>query len=300
MTCYHPLKAYRPLSNLDGGRLVFNSKKALNPDNPVVIPCNVCIGCRIDRSRDWALRCTHEAQMHLGNNAFITLTYSDDHLPEDYSVSVRTWQLFMYRLRKSLGSNKIRFFACGEYGDQTLRPHYHALIFNHCFPDKQLFKKTPQGHNIYTSKSLEKIWPYGLPTVGDVTYQSAAYTARYIMKKISGDNAPEHYTRIHPLTQKIVTVQPEFCVQSRRPGLGDSWFQKFKGDAFPSDFLIVDGKKHPVPKFYAKKLTEEELTPIKRRRKKDSLPRKSDNTRERLAVRETVKLSAINQLKRKL
>lgn len=300
MTCYHPLKAYRPLSKVDGGRLVFNAMKALNPDNPVMVPCNKCIGCKIDRSRDWAMRCHHEAQMHLNNNAFITLTFSDEHLPDNYSVSLRTWQLFMYRLRKSLGSTKIRFFACGEYGDKNLRPHYHSLIFNYSFPDKIFFKKTPQGHNIYTSKSLEKIWPYGLPTIGDVTYQTAAYTARYIMKKMDGEGADAAYVRQHPLTGKFHQVAREFCVQSRNPGLGSTWFDKFSSDAFPSDFLIVDGRKHPVPKFYQKKLTEEALTKIKRRRKKDSLPRKADNTKERLAVRETVKLSAINQLKRDL
>lgn len=149
MTCYSPMKAFRPLSKEDGGRLVFNTKKALNPHNPVTIPCGHCIGCRIDRSRDWAIRCSHEAQLH-EQSAFITLTYDDDHLPADFSVHVKTWQLFMYRLRDSL-PQKIRFFACGEYGDTTQRPHYHALIFNHSFPDKTHFKKTSQGHPISLS-----------------------------------------------------------------------------------------------------------------------------------------------------
>lgn len=298
MTCYHPLKAYRPLSNLDGGRLVFNSKYALNSHNPVTIPCGACIGCRIDRSRDWAMRCMHESQMH-ERNCFVTLTYSDENLPENFSVSVRTHQLFMKSLRNSI-NKPIRFFGCGEYGEQTLRPHYHYLIFDYHPTDTQFLKTTKQGNKLFTSKSLEKIWPHGHVWIGAVTYQSAAYVARYIMKKVTGDRAPDYYSRVHPITKKPVQVYPEFCVQSRRPGIGSTWYDKYKQDCFPSDYLVVDGKKHPVPKFYTKKLAEEELTKIKRRRKADSLPRKPDNTPVRLAVREEIKQSRLKTLKREL
>jgi len=299
MPCYHPIKGFRPLSNLDGGRLVFNSAKALNPNNPVSIPCGNCIGCRVDRSREWAVRCQHEASMHEAN-CFITLTYADEHLPEDYSVHVRTFQLFMKKLRNNVPDTKIRFFACGEYGDLNLRPHYHALLFNHDWSDKILFQKTQSDSLLYTSELLSSLWPHGFATSGDVTYQSAAYVARYVMKKINGERAADHYQRIHPITGKLVKVEPEFCVQSRRPGIGAAWFDKYKGDAFPSDFIIVDGKQHPVPKFYAKKLAEEELTTVKRTRKKNALPRKKDATPERLRVREEVKSQSLKQLQRKL
>lgn len=309
------MKAFRPLSDLDGGRLVFNSKKALNPHHPVTVPCGNCIGCRIDRSREWAIRCSHEASMS-STSCFLTLTYSDEYLPHDYSVHVRTWQLFMKRLRKSLRSNKIRFFACGEYGDETLRPHYHALIFNYSPTDKIFYKKTNSDDNLYTSPSLSKIWSYGQVYIGDVTYKSSAYVARYIMKKINGDNAVNHYTRFHPKGH-IVTVEPEFCVQSRRPGIGYSWFQKYKTDAFPSDFLVVDGRPHPVPKFYLKLLKQEEAVAdetkpyfkalnavpsakVVRARIINSLSRATDNTRERLAVREEVKKQKLKTLKRSL
>jgi hypothetical protein len=206
----------------------------------------------------------------------------------------------MYRLREHLGSRKIRFFACGEYGEQTLRPHYHYLIFNYNFPDKIKYKTTKQNNTLYTSPSLQKLWPYGHSTIGDLNYQTAAYTARYVMKKITGDQAASHYNRFHPISGKMVNVSPEFSAQSRRPGIGDSWFKKFRDDAFPSDFLIVDGKKHPVPKFYTKKLSEEEHTKVLRRRKASSLPRKADNTPERLRVREAVKQDRLNTLKRDL
>lgn len=236
------------------------------------------------------------------SNMMLNLTFSDEHLPPDYGVHVKTWQLFMYRLRKSIYPVKIRFFACGEYGDQNLRPHYHALIFGYIFPDLIVYKKNKQGNRIYTSKSLDKLWPYGFNTIGNVTHQSAGYVARYVMKKHSGDNehTVAHYNRIHPITGKLHQVKKEFCVQSRRPGLGSTWFAKYKGDAFPSDFLIVDGKKQSVPKFYMKKLTEEEAQTYKKLHKLQSLKRKADNTPERLKVREEVKLSALKQLKREL
>lgn len=236
-------------------------------------------------------------------NAFITLTYDDEHLPDDYSVNVRTFQLFMKRLRKAL-PHQIRYFACGEYGDTTLRPHYHALIFNHHFSDQKFFKNSPTHtqykNKIYTSQTLNKIWSQGECFIGNVSYQSAAYVARYTLKKLGGDAATVHYSRVHPLTGRQVQVEPEFCVGSRRPGIASSWFDQFKSDIYPSDFLIVDAKKHPVPRYYLNKLLEEENQWIKRRRKAEANKHRDDNTPARLAVREEVKLAQIKQLKREL
>lgn len=302
MPCYRPVKAYRSLARGENGRygVTFNPTKALIEGSSFSLPCGGCIGCKIDRSREWATRCYHEAQMHR-ENTFITLTYANEHLPPDYGVHVRVWQLFMKRLRKSLHAN-VRFFASGEYTDgPNFRPHYHALIFGYQFPDL-VHWTTRRGNRLYTSKSLERLWPYGHCTVGNVTHQSSGYVARYVMKKQNGDNdyTAAHYTRIHPITGKVHTVKREFCVQSRKPGLGTSWFQKYKSDAFPSDFIVVDGKKHSVPKFYTKKLEEEEAELYKRKRRLDALKRKGDNTPDRLEVREQVKLAAISQLKREL
>lgn len=241
----------------------------------------------------------HESQMH-SENSFITLTFDDEHLPEDYSVHIRTFQLFMKRLRKQYEPKKIRFYACGEYGPENLRPHYHAILFNHDFNDKKLHQKTPQGNNLYTSKSLEKIWGFGFCTTGDVTYQSAGYVAQYVMKKITGDRADHHYLRTHPLTNSVVKVEPEFSLQSRRPGIGSAWFDRFKNDCFPSDFLVVDGKQRRVPQYYSLKLQEEEHEKIKRKRKRDSLTRRANSTPERLRIREEVKKEKLKLLKRTL
>jgi len=246
------------------------------------------------------MRCTHEAQMH-SENSFITLTYADEHLPPDNGVHVRTWQLFMKRLRK-FSTKKVRFFASGEYTEApNFRPHYHALIFGYQFHDL-VFLTKKRGNNYYTSKSLLKLWPYGFHIIGTVDYQSAAYVARYVMKKMNGDGevATAFYTRPHPLTGKVYQVRKEFCVQSRRPGIGSTWFTRYKADAFPSDFLVIDGMKHSVPPYYTKKLMEDEQDDIKRKRKREAFSRKSDNTPDRLSVREQVKTSQLTQLKRDL
>lgn len=245
------------------------------------------------------MRCVHEASLH-ADNSFITLTYDDEHLPTNYSVDIREWQKFMKRLRKSLGSRKIRFFASGEYGESTLRPHYHALIFNYSFPDKKLHA-VRRERRYYKSDLLNKLWPSGqLNEVADLTYQSAAYVARYVMKKVVGDAADDHYYRLSPIDGKTYRVQPEFCVMSRRPGIGTEWFNRYSADCFPSDFLIADGKHHPVPKFYLNKLKEAEQQPIKRARKRQSLKHRHNATPRRLADREAVQEARLTKLKREL
>lgn len=296
MTCYAPLKAWRPSSNIDGGRLVFNSLKALNPDNPIGLPCGQCIGCRMDRVSQWGLRCMHESQMH-SRSSFLTLTFNDEHLPSDYSVRVRDVQLFNKRLRKLMGP--FRFFACGEYGDENQRPHYHALCFGHDFhQDRKLIKVTDFGP-LYTSELASKAWPFGNIWIGSVTYKSASYVAGYVAKKIGGDAAASHYLRTHP-NGTVHQVNPEFATQSRRPGIGATWYEKFKSDAFPSDFLVVDGQQVPVPAYYANKLTEEEFKPIQRKRAVSRRKHKQDSTPDRLEVRKTIKLERLNRLKRTL
>lgn len=246
----------------------------------------------------------HEAQMHT-ENCFITLTYDDEHLPADYSVSVRVWQLFMKRFRE-FADRRFRFFGCAEYGDQEGRPHYHALIFGYRFNDLRLHSRK-NTNPLYTSEKLSKLWPYGFSTIGEVNYQTAAYCARYSMKKIGGPQAADHYTRVHPVTGVQVRVKPEFATQSRNPGIGDSWLRTFKSDIYPSDFVVVDGKKHPVPKFYTRKLKEEEQRKLKVRRavanatkgdKPDTVRRRENNTTARLLVREEVLTARASKLKR--
>lgn len=237
-------------------------------------------------------------------NSFITLTYDNEHLPEDYSVSIREWQLFLKRLRDLISPIKIRFFACGEYGSINLRPHYHALIFGYAFPDREFHSTAKGGSRQFTSAILQKAWPYGRALIGDVTVQSAAYVAGYCMGKMYGDDdlAKRHYLRTHPISGVTVTVQPEFQLQSRRPGIGATWFEKFRNDCFPSDFVVIDGRQRRVPNYYTLKLEAPALRKLKGQHKlKAAAPaKKADRTRDRLAVREFIKSDRLSRLQRTL
>lgn len=302
MGCDFPLTAYRSREfNPETKRygMTFNPLKALNSTNSINVPCGRCVGCRLERSRQWAVRCMHEASLH-DRNCFITLTYSDQHLPVDYSVHQRDLQLFIKRLRKQCEPNKIRFFACGEYGEQTLRPHYHALIFGHDPNDKTLYETTSRGDRLYICKSLQQLWPFGLVIVGSLTYQSAAYTARYAMKKISGPMADAHYLREHPLHHFICRVRQEFLLMSRRPGLGHGWFNKHGKETFTHDSVIVEGYEAQPPRYYFQQLSEEDQAKITTKRsmaaKKNQRPRTYNAEMGHAEVRD----AKISTLKRKL
>lgn len=242
-------------------------------------------------------------------NCFITLTYNDQSVPVSNSVSKSAWQDFMKRLRARISPTEIKFFACGEYGDKNGRPHYHALIFGYDFPDKTLWtirRKNP----VYRSALLESLWSFGNSEIGRISYQSAAYVARYCMKKVVGDKSDDYYTRVSPIDGNIYTVEPEFALMSRRPGLGTLWFNEFASDAFPSDFIIVDGRKAKPPKFYLNKLKEDdpnsklnehsEKTTIKNARRRFAVKHKENSTPARLREREAIQLSKSKLLKREL
>ena len=177
---------------MSDGSVKFVSRNKAGVEGTLELPCGQCIGCRLERSRQWAMRCLHEASLY-DRNAFITLTYDDSHLPPGGSLSYPDFQRFMKRLRRRIGS-KVRFYAGGEYGEQgTIRPHFHACLFGYDFPDKVFFKRSASGDKLYTSKLLESLWPYGISSVGDVTFQSAAYIARYCVAKRTGDAAKSWY-----------------------------------------------------------------------------------------------------------
>lgn len=252
MPCYRPLKGYRSRErNPETGKrsIVFNSREGLI-DMPQSLACGRCIGCRLKRSGDWAIRCVHEAQSH-EDNSFITLTYSDDFLPKDGSLKVKHYQDFMKRLRKRFGPG-IRFFQCGEYGEKFSRPHYHSLLFNFDFPDKVEWRKTRDGHQIWRSFELERLWPFGYCEIGSVSFESAAYVARYITKKVTGEAGwYDKKGDYHPgATEHYGGRKPEYLTMSRRPGIAKKWFDQFYRDIYPSDFVVLNGKQMGPPKFY--------------------------------------------------
>lgn len=300
MPCYYPMQAYRARSLNESGKrgIVFSLKDGYQ-DMPVTLPCGQCIGCRLERSRQWAVRCVHEAQMY-DDNCFITLTYSNDFLPPDGSLSVRDFQLFMKRLRKRFGDG-IRFFHCGEYGEKFRRPHYHALLFNFDFVDKTLWKEV-NGQKLYRSKALEELWPYGHSSVGTATFESAAYVARYIMKKVNGDDSFLHYANVDVDTGEVLSVlKPEYTTMSRRPGIGKAWFDKFGSDVFPRDEVVVRGKKMRPPKYYDsvyELIDPDDALRIKVRRRAAAKVHSDDCTPERLHVRRVCKERQIKSLVR--
>lgn len=317
MPCFHPLSAYKtiiPMKKNGAHSIYFRPPGGFASNiEPCTLPCGQCIGCRLERSRQWAIRCMHEAQMHQ-NNCFITLTFSPEALDKRrhaWSLDVRDFQKFMKRLRKKYGKN-IRFYHCGEYGEKNGRPHYHACIFGFDFPDKELWKITETGHRLYTSASLEKLWPHGFSTIGDVTFESAAYVARYIMKKINGDMAKSHYAYdlYDEQTGELIieeTLKPEYTTMSRRPGIGGQWFKNFIDDVYPHDFVVVNGKKMKPPKFYDNQLKLSrpyEFDEIKSIRKENMLKKQKealdDPDSNTLQDKEAVQLARLKMLPRNL
>lgn len=236
------------------------------------------------------------------DKCFVTLTYDDAHLPAGRSLDKTHWQKFIRALRKATNA-KIRYFACGEYGDKDQRPHYHALLFGIDFPDKKFHSRNGRGETIYKSKRLEEIWGKGFCTIGAVTFESAAYTARYVLKKVNGENASKHYETLDLATGELFERQREFILASLKPGIGGKWYERFKSDVYPSDFHVLRGKRMRPAKFYDRQLEKAEplsLEALKFERKRSASKHKADQTPERLAVKQEVKLSQLKSLKRKL
>lgn len=212
-------------------------------------PCGACIDCRLDHSRQWAIRCYHEAQMY-DENSFLTLTYNDDNLPKDGSISKKELQNFMKRLRQKIEPVQVRFFGCGEYGEKYDRPHYHLCLFGYDFPDKEIhstnFRRKSDPDILYISEMLSEVWKKGFHTIGEVNLKTAGYAARYITKKHMGKLSNYVYDGL----------EPEFALMSRgqkkggKGGIGKPWFDKYWMDCYPKDFVTINGKKHKPPKYY--------------------------------------------------
>jgi hypothetical protein len=297
MACFHPLQAYQCAD----GSIIFSERKG-DVVRSLSLPCGQCRGCRLERSRQWAVRCMHEASLH-EQNCFITLTYDNDHCPSDRSLNYGDFQRFMKRFRKRFKGSTIRFYMAGEYGEKFERPHFHACIFGFNFPDLTLWKRTPSGALIYRSKSLEDLWPFGYSSVGDVTFESAAYVARYVMKKRTGKGVGDHYETTDFETGEIKERVPEFNRMSLKPGIGFEWYRKFHSDIYPHDYVVINGRESRPPKFYDKKFADdfpEEFEALQFQRFVDAVDRFDDNTDERLCVKEQVLEAKFSRLKRSI
>lgn len=297
MACFYPLKAWQT----EAGMVFHETADSLRS---LFLPCGQCVGCRLERSRQWAVRCMHESQMH-DVNSFVTLTYSEDSL-SSWSLVYSDFQKFVKRLRRARATKSVRFYMCGEYGDDFGRPHFHACLFGVHFPDREYWRDLPSGGRLYTSKELERLWPHGFSSIGDVTFESAAYVARYVMKKMTGQNAEKHYQLMDQETGEVINRVPEFNRMSLKPGIGYPWFEKYKREVFPRDEVVVNGFKAKPPRYYDKLLekdlsfSEENKCNVEFGRWTRAARTEYDCTPERLKVREVVTHARLNFKKRTL
>lgn len=298
---------------LEDGRVVFVAKRGDAGDAPITLACGQCRGCRLERSRTWAVRIMHEAQL-AEKTSFITLTYSDEHLPEDGGLRKTDFQKFMKRLRKQHPPQSIKFFHCGEYGERYGRPHYHAALFGVDFKHDQLPVEERRGHLYYESETLTKLWPFGQHRIGNLTFESAAYIARYIMKKINGDLAEDHYAKEWDVDKNtgevIVTAsyEPEYTTMSRGGkngpgGIGKDFYDKYKHVIYRDDFVISNGVKATPPKYYDRHYEIEQprkMKLIKEKRQERGIKHVENNTPKRRRTREKLQAIRLKQLKREL
>lgn len=265
------------------------------PGRPLFLPCGRCIGCQMRRAEMWSIRIMHEAQMHEAN-CFITLTYDDAHVPSDGSLHVEHFQKFCKRLRRAIGP--FRFFHCGEYGERRYRPHFHACLFGRDFSGDRVLLRRSGENSLYSSRVLEKAWSDGFSSIGDLSYASASYVARYVVGKLA-KRVPRRFVDFD--TGEIREVAPEYVTMSRRPGIGATWFDKFASDVFPSDEVVMRGRKYSPPRYYFDKLSRELpslASSLKAKRVEAMADRSEDSTDDRLRVREAVAEARVSLLVR--
>lgn len=299
--CTSPMPARRVNGQIEflgrskEGRFFNQSLATLN------IPCGQCAECRLKRSREWAARCMHEASLHK-ENSFITLTYKDDAnaITLDYSH----FQSFMKRLRAAYPKRSIRFLVAGEYGETNpatgikdggkYRAHFHALLFNCNFPDRQPARLLGKS-DLYVSTELDKLWRYGACRIGQVTFESASYVARYAMKKITGDLKEQAYRLVLP-DGEVLYRTPEMLVMSKRPAIGREWFAKFGKHAIHDDSVIMRGKSLNVPSYYLK-LVPDVIKQLVVDKRVENITHE-DHTDSRNNVRDVVVRSGLDQFTR--
>lgn len=235
MSCTNPRAAIILPPNAEGKQKVkflppfrgdddYASLKARYGSMYVDIPCGKCDACIEQRTKSWAIRCVLEAQQYV-NNCFLTLTYNEKCKPIG-GLCKTDVQKFIKKLRNHFGAG-IRYFGCGEYGSKYDRPHYHAILFNFWPSDAEPLKYDIATQCVYyRSKELQSLWPFGFVSIGEVSYNSCAYVARYCQKKIKD--------------MGIVRQNPEFSFMSRRPGIGQKYFEEHYDSLINTDKIYIN------------------------------------------------------------
>lgn len=291
MTCYTPRLVAQLKKPNDNGKfpLVFNPERydETKIDTPFHMACGKCVGCRLSYSREWAIRCEHEIRSLPPDSEsyFLTLTYAD--LPENGLLVKEDFRKFMKRIRKDYGKN-LKFFGCGEYGDETLRPHFHTLLFNFPIDDLRLLKKSG-SHDLFISDYLDSKWGHGHTYVGRASFDTAAYIARYVLKKINKNYPPlrelckKAEKEGKPLLDsngKPIEWVDEYVTMSNKNPIGREYLEQYAHDIYDKGFVVYkDGFKAPIPRYYDKVYAEacpEEFAKIKEKRKENVKPKFTD------------------------
>lgn len=243
----------------------------------------------------------HEASLS-ESNCFVTLTYDPAHLPADGSLSHVDFQRFMKRVRRHFRS-RVRFYMCGEYGPLNQRPHYHACLFGADFRSDSVHAgRSGSGQVFYSSPTLSKLWPFGRSSVQDLTPETAAYCARYIMKKALGRDARTAYASVDE-DGVVNQRKPEYAAMSLKPGIGAEWFARFARDVYPHDFVVQDGQKRRPPRYYdqlAKRDAGIDVDQVQFARELRARDSQADETDARRSVREQVAEARIRNKVRSL
>jgi hypothetical protein len=292
--CISPRLAYKK-TNGQYTLTAIGNNAPLEGATPVA--CGQCMECRIKKSREWSTRMILESKMHT-QNCFITLTYNDENRPPNKSLTKEHIVKFLKKYRKSIEPLKLRFYATGEYGETTQREHYHACIFGHKPTDLVAYKRNKQGDMLYRSPSLEKLWKYGYVSVGEFNSTTAEYCAKYVTKAILGLDAEDAYSYVEESTGEIIKREPPYQTMSSKPGLGATFYKKYKTDLYPQDQVIIDGKPRNIPEYFDGLLKKEDPELLQRlKAKRNELGTKWTNRNQHTQTRQgmVAKKTILNQ-----
>lgn len=300
VVCDFPLKGYRTT-----GRLVFQ-KPAGHSGAFVEVPCGKCIGCKLRLRSEWQIRglCELQMQRQAGLASwFFTLTFDDQHIPADLNISLRDVQLFMMRLRKHFGPG-IRVQYCGEYGGQTMRPHYHLTLWGLVLDDCVQIGRSRTGEATFTSAVVARLWGRGQVLIGEANSHTIGYVAGHQLKDLTGRHQPDgSYVLLEPSTGELRARTAPFRHQSLKPGIGASWFDKYHMDFFARGWLMRDGRKEFPPSYFLRLLRRSkpalwDSVMAAREVVVEADQFRAEHTPERLAVKAVVRSARIGQRRR--
>lgn len=293
MACYHPIYAVR--TETGAVRLGYDGRDAAHR---LDLPCGRCIGCRKRRALEFSVRAQLEHSLWPVGR-MLTLTYDEEHIPPNGSLRRADYTKFAKRLRKRVqgvapapwdeSRFPLRILACGEYGTRSGRPHYHAIVSNLQFPDEVGVTGRSRGSDL-----LSELWPFGHSRVDDVTPASISYVAGYVRKKAGSEpRGKRFYEDIDDETGEVLLREMEFVQTPQKPGLGLPWLWRYGSD-LRKQFVVLDGKKRPIPRYFVEKMaSDSRFVEARERHVFDVVERAKLDSRPPAAVRAAEELIAL-------